>query len=112
MYQFNPLAYTDADGTPQVRIVTDNFDAGTQVKKVFKRFDILADQVPGSFLSLQYSEDDYQTWSTLRTVNLGLKHPHLMDLGTFRRRAYRFFHQSNTPFRLRGANAHLLPGSL
>jgi hypothetical protein len=112
LYRFNPYAYTDVDGIPQVRITTDNFDAGTSVKKVFKRFDFMADQAPGSNMHVQHTEDDYQTWSALRIVDLNVKHPHLLNLGTFRRRAYRIFHQANTPFRLRGAMAHLMPGSL
>jgi hypothetical protein len=112
LYAFNPVLYSDVDGVPQVRIVTDNFDAGTSVKKVFKRFDFMADQAPGSFMSIQHTEDDYQSWSALRTIDLNVKHPHLLNLGTFRRRAYRMYHQSNTPFRLRGAMAHLMPGSI
>lgn len=114
IYQLSHLDYQDLAGIYQCRIVTDNFDAGTRVKKVFKRFDFMVDQHfnQASSMTVEHSEDDYLTWSQPRTVNLGVKHPHLDNLGTFRRRAYRFTHAANTPFRLKGAMAHLLPGSI
>jgi len=114
IYQFDPYSYQDLEGVYMCRILTDNFDAGTRVKKVFKRFDFMVDQHfnQNSSMTVEHSEDDYLTWSNPRTVNLGVKNPHLDNLGTFRRRAYRFTHQANTPFRLKGAMAHLIPGSL
>jgi hypothetical protein len=112
IHRFNPNAYQDFDGVPIVRIITDNFDAGTPIRKYMKRLDFMADQQTGSSISVQYSDDDYQTWSTARTVDLGVKRPNLLNCGTFRRRALRIYHQANTPFRLRGAIAYLEPGSL
>jgi hypothetical protein len=47
---------------------------------------------------LDWSDDDYQSWSTTRTLDLTTR-PYSRSGGVFRRRAYRFKHEVNAPFR-------------
>jgi len=41
-------------------------------------------------ISVQWSDDDYNTWSPIRTLNLNGVMPAITRLGTFRRRAFKF----------------------
>ena len=70
MYYFNPAVYRD-DGTDfTVRVTTDNETFGTYRKKTCARMLVLADKPSASAtLSVYWSDDDYQTWSTARTVD-------------------------------------------
>jgi hypothetical protein len=81
-----------------VDIYLQNYDAGTRRMKMLQRMDFIADQQP-AFLYTRYSEDDYQTWSNYRAVDLNTKRPTLTDCGSFIRRAYHFRHRA--PYSLR-----------
>jgi hypothetical protein len=71
-----------------------------------------ADQTDGSVLYVRASEDDYQTWSNFRKVDLSKKRPILTGLGTFYRRAYHFRHYCNTKFRIRSVDLQMDIGTL
>jgi len=58
------------------------------------------------------SDDDYQTWSNFREVDLSKNRPMLTNCGTFRRRAYHFRHQSNTPLRIQAVELMIDLGTL
>ena len=59
-------------------------------------------QAPGgNFLYSRRSDDDYQHWSSFRTVNLDNKRPFITNEGSFHRRAYHFRHESPEPLRLK-----------
>ena len=68
--------------------------------------DFLADQV-ASNLSVYFSDDDYQTWSSALTTSLALDRPSIADLGEFTKRAFRFNHNANTAFRIRAVEMYL-----
>lgn len=93
-------------------IITPNFDAGVKVRKTLTRLRINADANSAGSLQICWSDDDYKTWSVWRTVNLQDAAPQLMNLGTFRRRAFWFRHQANTPFRIQSVELDLLYGSV
>lgn len=81
-----------------VDIYTANWDGGTRRKKTLMRMDFLADQGPG-VLQVRSTEDDFQTYSQWRYVDLNQKRPTLTNCGTFRRRAWHMHYAS--PHRLR-----------
>jgi hypothetical protein len=74
--------------------------------------DFITDQVPGSLLTMSYSEDDYKTWSAPKLVDLGRLRPRLTARGTFRRRAVKFVHSGAYPLRLKAVELSLAPGTL
>ena len=78
-------------------LYTPNFDGGVRLKKYLKNLDIIADKEPGSTLQVRTSDDDYQTWTNYRSVDLSANRPRLTDCGSFRRRAYHFHHECTTP---------------
>jgi hypothetical protein len=95
-----------------VDIYTPNMDFGTNRRKTLKALYFNGDKVP-SRLSVRYSDDDYQTFSNPRLVDMNLKKPRLTDCGTFhRRRAYHIRHQANTAFRLRTIDLQMDLGTL
>lgn len=93
--------YTDAGAPIVVDIYTPIFDAGSYNKKHMNRLRVIADQQPGSFINIRHSDNDYQTWSNFRRIKLSRQNPTLINLGTFRKRAFHIRHKSNSPFRIR-----------
>lgn len=91
--------YKDGTRTITVDIVTNKADGGTRNKKRCNSLEIIGDKVP-STLSVSYSDDDYQTWSTPRTVDLSAR-PILRNMGMFIERAHKFTHAADTAFRAR-----------
>ena len=99
-YQDNGSAYTM---TAQL----DNIDCGTTKRKIWKRIrpyghDI---QAAASNLSISYSDDDFATYSTARTIDLNSQsaiEQGLTRLGSSRRRSWKIEHAANTPYRGEG----------
>jgi hypothetical protein len=123
IFQDETLGLTYALGPPDttpndsgaifpVDIYTPNYDAGVDRKKMLSRMRFVADQTPGSILQVRHSEDDYQTWSNFRLVDLSKRVPTLDDCGTFRRRAYHFRHYANTPFRIKAVDLQMALGTI
>lgn len=107
------FVYTSDNGSViPVDIYTPNFDAGVDRVKHLPMMYFNGDQVTGSVLKVRYSEDDYQTWSTFREVDLGRKKPYLSDNGSFYKRAYHFRHQGNVAFRIKTVGLQMGIGTL
>jgi hypothetical protein len=102
----------DAGNIFPVDIYTPNFDAGIDRKKYLSQMRINADQTPGSILNVRCSDDDYQSWSNFRNIDLSRKRPILNECGTFYRRAYHFRHYANTPFRISSVDLQMDIGTL
>lgn len=98
IYTLVPGTYQDAAGAILVEIVTDRLDFGTIHQKRLFRVELLADVESTGTVTLDWSDDDYATWSTSRSLDLTTR-PYTKGCGTFRRRAFRFKHSANTPFR-------------
>ena len=96
-----------------VDIYTPNMDFGTTRRKYLNSMFFNGDKVDGSVLRARFSDDDYQTYTNFRQVDLSLSKPRLTNCGTFaRRRAYHFRHSSNTPFRMKTVDLALDLGTL
>lgn len=104
---------TDFGNVFPVDIYTPNFDGGTTRRKMLNMMYFVGDRQSGSKLQVRYSDDDYNSWSNFRTVDLGDSKPRLSDNGTFQyRRAHHFRHQEATPFRLSAVDLQLDLGTL
>ena len=83
-----------------MRLRTDNFEAGTSLGKMVSGLRIKADQKSASALRIRWSDDDYQTWSAWRSIDLSKKVPMLPGLqGTFAKRAYELEYAGSDPIR-------------
>jgi hypothetical protein len=75
-------------------------DGGTRNLKRMNSMELVGDTNRTSAnVSVRYTDDDYQTWSDARTVDLSDR-PILHNLGSFRKRAFELTHESDTPLRL------------
>lgn len=105
--------YADDDGQMfPITVVTPRWDGGTSRNKNLSMMNFVADVVPGSLMSVQVSDDDYQTWSQPRIVDLGEVYPTLTQCGTFRRRAWKLIVAHNLPWRLDASELQFDVGSL
>lgn len=93
--------YMDNNDPIQCDIYTPNFDAGTKRRKMCSALEVVADQYSGNYIDCRRSDDDYQTWSNFRRIDLTQKNPVIRNEGTFSRRAYNFRHKLNAPMRLK-----------
>ncbi len=93
-------------------IYTPNFDAGIDREKYLSRMRFNADQQPQGLLLVRSSDDDYQTWSSWREVNMAESRPVLNDEGSFYRRAYNFRYVADTPMRLHSVDLQMDIGTL
>lgn len=105
--------YTDDNGEMiPVTIITPRWDAGTSRRKNLSGMAFVGDQSQGCLMNVQVSDDDYQTWSQPRTVNLSEKFPNLINCGTFRRRAWKFTINNNLFWRLESPELQFDIGTL
>lgn len=95
-----------------VVIVTPPFDGGTRLRKFLNRLTVLGDQLDGGVLTIQYTDDDYETWSTPVTVDLASELPVIMSQGTFKRRAYKLTFDGDKPLRLTALELQVELGAL
>lgn len=97
----NADTYKDGTALIQCKVVTNNIDLGTRNRKQLNRLEVLADRhTAQSNMTIRYSDDDYKTWSTAKTVDLQSR-SNIDRLGMFRLRAFEFVHEADTPLRLK-----------
>jgi hypothetical protein len=104
---------TDYGNIVPVDIYTANIDFGVIRRKMLRTLYFDGDKTSGSDIKVRFSDNDYQTWSNFRDVDLSLKKPRLGPCGTFdHRRAYHIRHQRATSFRLRDMDMQMDIGTL
>lgn len=100
IYQFNPTIYQDDGTNILMEAVTSPIDFETINQKTINRLSLVCDKTSASTLAtITYSKDDYNTWSTARTVDLSLR-PFLTRIGRFRRLAIKLTYADNYPVRI------------
>lgn len=112
VYKLEMTNYTDESDLITVDLYTPNYDAQTRKWKYLHNLDIIADRTTGSRLQIRKSDDDYQTWSNFREVDLGKDYPSLVNCGRFKRRAYHMRHACNTALRIKAVELGLDIGVL
>lgn len=111
-YSLEVSVYQDEGVTFPVDIYTPNFDGDTRMQKTLTKLSIFGDQANGSSVQLRYTDDDYQTWTDAGSADLSTDDPFWADLGAFKKRAFRFTHSANTPFRVEKVEMLLDVGQL
>lgn len=112
LYYINTTSFKDIDSPIVVEIITPSFDANTTRRKQLNTLTVIGDQVDGSYLQIRRTDDDYESWSNWRIVDLSIKKPKLTNCGTFIKRAYHIRHTSDTPFRIRSLEVQYDVGTL
>ncbi len=101
LYYFNPSIYQDGGINFDVVCLTANETFDSLHVKMMSRIIVYGDKPSATTnLTLQTTDDDYQTYSTARTVDLYLESPTLTRWGRFKRRAFKLTYSDNFPLRL------------
>lgn len=113
IYLMNETTYQDHGRVIQTQITTLKLDFDNMNRKDMFRLSVFGDwPLSGdSSVTLEWSDDDYRTWSSPRTIQLSTYLPVTRRLGKFRRRAFRLTHTDNTPLRLEGMEVDINNGS-
>jgi hypothetical protein len=111
LLEFTPNNFLDSGVDFNPTVVTDNDMFGTNRPKFGTRLSITADRpTNSSFVTISWSDDDYQTFSTGRQITLNQDYPQLTQLGKFRRRAHKVVHTGNARFRVQNLELDLNMG--
>lgn len=82
--------YLTSSTTPATATIqTAPIDAGTMNRKTLTRLRIVGDRATSGTISVSWSDDDYATFNTPRTIDLSKELPQLYRCGSFRRRAFK-----------------------
>lgn len=109
VYFMDNGTYQDNGNPIRMRIRTSKFDAGNNDKKFTARLELIGDKVEGTAY-VRYTNDDYQTYSKFRPVNLDAQRSILNRLGQTRRRAYEVINYDNQPQRFESLELTLTQG--
>lgn len=85
--------------------VSEKLDMGSMNHKFMHRFSLVCDVPSGDNVTsctLYWTDDDYQTWSSGRTLAISNTMPTITQLGMFRRRAFKLIYSDAYPMRLEG----------
>jgi hypothetical protein len=103
LYQLNPFQYSDFGNAINCQVTTSKIDFDTIMRKRIFRLSLVCDgpnaddNVP---MTLNWSDDDYNTWQGNFTLNVNSFYPTVTQLGITRRRAFQFIFVENYPLRL------------
>jgi hypothetical protein len=115
VYYISEDYHTDNGTAFQRIIVTPKFDWGTMNRKTMSRFALVGD-IPttsgaGNVFQIQWSDDDYATWSTARDLSFDYDAPYITQLGMFRRRAFKITYSQPYLMRLEEFEVDINKGS-
>lgn len=106
-------AVTTDFGTSYSMIITterESFDSFNL--KTINRLTIVGDRpTANTNISISWSDDDYQTFSSAQTLNINQELPCIYQCGSFRRRAHRLSCSPTVPFRLQYLEADINIGN-
>lgn len=112
LYTFDQSVGTDNGVAYAWELYSPPFDGGSRMLKYCPRMEFLTDNTPVKDLEVRWSDDDQQTWTNFRKVNLASSYPSLTGCGRFRRRTFHFRHTGAQPLRLQAVDLLLEEGTL
>lgn len=109
--RFNSEVYQDNGEDFSVIFRTKRLNFGTNNNKFMSSMVIWADRAPSvDSIDVQVTDDDYQTYSTARSINLAHERPNAQQWGRFRTRAFKFTYTADAPLRIRNIEIDLNMG--
>jgi len=112
VYKFDESVYRDAGTNFTCSIITEANDFGTLNRKTMHRLAILGDRPSASStISVQWSDDDYETFNTARTIELKQDLSATYQLGWFRQRIFKFTYADNFPMRIQDIEVDINKGT-
>ena len=111
LYTLADTNYNDAGAPIYYRCVTDLVDNGITKRKFYNRVEIIGDKVAAT-MNIRHTDNDYESWSPYRGVNLNASRAQIYQTGAARRRAWEFLCTDNVPLRLDAAEIDFEVGEL
>lgn len=100
IYALKPTKYTDNGTSILCEATTAKIDFDTMDRKYICSTYIVGDTLETqSYIAFRWTDDDYQTWSNWKQINLAAR-AFFARLGQFRRRAFQYLYTDNYPCRL------------
>jgi len=114
VYLMSESVYTDAGVAYRCEIVSELQDFNSINRKWMHRLAIVGDTPDptgvDNSISVEWSDDDYNTWSPARTLSFNYDFPVLKQLGVFRRRAFRLRYSLPHLIRIEGLEVDINKG--
>lgn len=105
--------YQDLGVNINFRIVTPNLSGDSNKNKFMFSLELIGDAFTSAgTISIRHTDDDYQTWSAYRTVDMTKKRPIAYQWGYFKRRALDIWSTVNLPIRLEAMEPNIVEGTL
>lgn len=104
---FNSNLYQDNSVNYSCIVRTPPFNFGNNNQKYLSSVVVWADRYNVGNITIEASDDDYQTYPISRTIDLAQEHPNAQQWGRFRKRAFRATYTTNNPLRLRSLELDL-----
>jgi hypothetical protein len=99
LYEFSQSAYIDYVGAIAARIRTPKLDTGSATPKFMGSAELIGDKIDSQVV-LRYTDDDYETYSTARPIDLSVSRSRVRRLGNYNRRSFEILHVGNALLRL------------
>lgn len=101
IYYLDPTVGQDDSVNFTHKATFNRTDFDTNDRKFVHAVELIGDiQASTTPLLLSYSDDDYQTWSTDRTIDMSYGRALAKGMGNFRRRAHRYSYTGPNPMRI------------
>lgn len=102
IYKLDPTIHKDGPDTIRYQVNTPRFDVGTYNRKQLKRLAIVGDITSAATqpINIRWSDDDQQTYSSVRILDLNRPNPILTQCGSFRRRSFELTFDGDADIRL------------
>jgi hypothetical protein len=107
----NPV-FQDDGVTYTMTVQTAPIDHGSRKRKFYQSFEVVGDiRSTSGNTGISFTDDDYQTFSTERNVDMSTGRPRLTRLGSARRRAWKITDAVNAPFRAEAIDIDVTVGA-
>jgi len=111
IYKFDANLYQDNGVNFTCGITTENNDFDTLNRKTMSRLGISCDRPSAdTYINVSWSDDDYISFSTPRSINLNTDTPFVRQLGQFRNRVIKFTYTDNYPLRITAVEVNINKG--
>lgn len=114
IYKVDPtsLVYQDNSVSYNMIIQTSKVDGNNSMRKWLPQLRLIGDQAASTNnVSVSWSDDDYQNFSTARTIDMANADPNLKACGSFKRRAFKITHAGNAACRLEALELYIKQGT-
>lgn len=106
------VIYVDNGDEYTMSVQTSKIDSDNHFRKRLSRLTLIGDRpILSAEVNVSWSDDDYQTWSTPRTIDMSDQNAYLNNVGRdFRRRAFKLTQTTNTGARWESLELNTIQG--